>query len=129
MGIAEISRRTGRDRKTVRKVLRSIGPPLGRKGWPRPSKLDPFESYLVTRMSQGVFNADTTQRFIEAIREVERAGADCVILGCTEIPLIITPSNSPLPPLDSTRLLAKYAVAEAIRGAEISSSGGWLDIP
>jgi transposase len=39
LSIAEISRRTGRDRKTVRKVIGSTGPSLGRKGWSRPSKL------------------------------------------------------------------------------------------
>ena len=43
LSIAEISRRTGQDRKTVRKVIRSTGPPLRRKGWLRPSKLDPFQ--------------------------------------------------------------------------------------
>lgn len=68
LSIAEISRRTGRDRKTVRKVIRSTGPPLGRKGWSRPSKLDPFKSYLITRMSQGVFNAE------KLMREINRMG-------------------------------------------------------
>jgi len=68
LSIAEISRRTGRDRKTVRKVIRSTGPPLGRKGRPRPSKLDPFKSYLITRMSQGVFNAE------KLMREINRMG-------------------------------------------------------
>ena len=88
-----------------------------------------IERAIFDELCQGVFDVDTTQRFIEAIRELEHAGADCVILGCTEIPLIISPSNSPLPPLDSTRLLAKYAVAEAIRGDEIRSSEGWLETP
>jgi transposase len=68
LSIAEISRRTGRDRKTVRKVIRSTGPPLGRKGWSRPSKLDPFKGYLVTRMSQGVFNAE------KLMGEIKRMG-------------------------------------------------------
>ena len=41
------------------------------------------------------------------------AGCDAVILGCTEIPLIIDDSNSALPTLDSTRLLARAALARA----------------
>jgi aspartate racemase len=45
------------------------------------------------------------------------AGCDAVILGCTEIPLIINDENSPLPTLDSTRLLARAALLEAARGS------------
>jgi len=82
---------------------------------------------IFDELCQGMFITDTTQRFIGAIDALQRAGADCVILGCTEIPLIISPANSPLPPLDSTRLLAKYAVALAVSDDEIRSSGGWVD--
>ena len=64
---------------------------------------------IFEELCQGVFKPDTTQVFIDAIEELKSNGAECVILGCTEIPLIITPENSPLPTLDSTRLLAKYA--------------------
>jgi aspartate racemase len=42
---------------------------------------------------------------------------DAVILGCTEIPLIIDDANSPLPTLDSTRLLARAALDRALEGA------------
>jgi aspartate racemase len=38
------------------------------------------------------------------------------VLGCTEIPLLVTPESSPLPSLDSTRLLAKAAVRKAVEG-------------
>ncbi len=41
-------------------------------------------------------------------------GCDAVVLGCTEIPLIVTPESSPLPTLDSTRLLARAALKKAI---------------
>jgi aspartate racemase len=77
----------------------------------------------------GIFQQATTDQFIEAIRELEKAGADCVILGCTEIPLIINSDNSPLPVLDSTRLLAKYAVREAIAADAPQVSGGWIQLP
>jgi len=50
-----------------------------------------------------------------------------VILGCTEIPLIVNPENSPLPTFDSTRLLAKYAVREAINDRPLPKSG-WLPV-
>jgi aspartate racemase len=55
-------------------------------------------------------------------------GAECVILGCTEIPLIVTPENSPLPTLDSTRLLAKYAILEALSESPLSTNSGWLPV-
>ena len=41
-------------------------------------------------------------------------GCDAVVLGCTEIPLVMNDSNSPLPALDSTRLLARAALKRAI---------------
>jgi aspartate racemase len=45
---------------------------------------------------------------------MKKAGCDAVVLGCTEIPLIMTDANSPLPVLDSTRLLARAALRRAI---------------
>jgi aspartate racemase len=48
------------------------------------------------------------------IEALKREGCDAVALSCTEIPLLIAPDASPLPPLDSTRLLAQQAVAVAL---------------
>lgn len=76
----------------------------------------------------GEFPRATTDRFLRVIRDLEVQGADCVILGCTEIPLIITDDNSPLPVLDSTRLLAACAVREAIEPTAFTTRGGWVDI-
>lgn len=58
--------------------------------------------------------AATFQRIIGRLKAEE--GCDAVILGCTEIPLIIDDGNSPLPTLDSTRLLARAALRRAIKG-------------
>jgi aspartate racemase len=71
------------------------------------------------------FNPDTIKGFINAIDTLKNEGADCVILGCTEIPLIITQENSPLPALDSTRLLAEYAVNIALSD-ETLPLAGWI---
>ena len=54
--------------------------------------------------------------YVEVIRSFKDEGCDGVVLGCTEIPLLVTPESSPLPVLDSTRLLAKAAVRKAIEG-------------
>lgn len=54
--------------------------------------------------------------FTEVIRSMKDDGCDAVVLGCTEIPLIVNAENSPLPPLDSTRLLARAALRKAVSG-------------
>jgi aspartate racemase len=52
--------------------------------------------------------------FTEVIRALGDEGCDAVVLGCTEIPLLVTPDSSPLPALDSTRLLARAALRKAV---------------
>lgn len=61
----------------------------------------------------GVFKPEGVAFFQKLIARLRDAGCDAVILGCTEIPLIISDANSPLPTLDSTRLLARAALARA----------------
>jgi len=52
--------------------------------------------------------------YVEVIRGLKDRGCDAVVLGCTEIPLLVTGEASPLPTLDSTRLLARAAVRKAV---------------
>lgn len=54
--------------------------------------------------------------YLDVIRAMKADGCDAVVLGCTEIPLLVTPESSPLPTLDSTRLLARAAVQKAVDG-------------
>jgi aspartate racemase len=56
------------------------------------------------------------QRVIARLRD---AGCDAVVLGCTEIPLIISDANSPLPTLDSTRLLARASLRKACAASQV----------
>jgi aspartate racemase len=83
---------------------------------------------IFDELCQGIFNEQTIALFIQAIDDLKSKGAECVILGCTEIPLIISPANSPLPTLDSTRLLARYAVREALNERAITIKAGWLAV-
>jgi len=53
---------------------------------------------------------------VEVIRELKDQGSEAVVLGCTELPLLISPESSPMPSLDSTRLLANAAVRKAVEG-------------
>ena len=63
----------------------------------------------------GVFTPEAIIYHRRVIARMKDAGCDAVVLGCTEIPLIISDANSPLPTLDSTRLLARAALRRAAR--------------
>jgi aspartate racemase len=63
-----------------------------------------------------VFRPDSVTYLQRVIARMTDNGCDAVVLGCTEIPLIISDANSPLTTLDSTRLLARAALARAGHG-------------
>ena len=60
------------------------------------------------------FKPDSVAYFQKVIARLKDQGCDAVVLGCTEIPLIISDANSALPTLDSTRLLARAALKRAV---------------
>jgi aspartate racemase len=62
----------------------------------------------------GKFLSQSLAYFIEVIRRLKDEACDAVALACTEIPLLVPPEASPLPVLDSTRLLARAALRKAI---------------
>lgn len=69
---------------------------------------------IMEELVPGVVKADSVARFQSILGGLREQGCDAVILGCTEIPLIISDANSPLPTLDSTRLLARAALRRAL---------------
>ncbi|MGZ5537788.1 MAG: aspartate/glutamate racemase family protein [Chthoniobacterales bacterium] len=71
---------------------------------------------IFDELVNGQFLPRSLAYHIEVIRELKDEGCDAVVLGCTEIPLLVTAEDSPLPPLDSTRLLARAAVRKAVAG-------------
>lgn len=93
---------------------------------PDASTREKLHDAIFEELCQGIFRAETTGLFLRAIDDLRSKGADCVILGCTEIPLIVTSDNASLPVLDSTRLLAKHAVLEALNDQPIAVTSGWL---
>ncbi len=66
---------------------------------------------------RGRFLEPSRLRFNEIVARLKAQGCDSVILGCTEIPLLVRADDCPLPTLDSTRLLARAPVLEAIGGS------------
>ena len=77
---------------------------------------------IFDELIDGVLEPRSRGRYVEVIDELESRGADAVALACTEIPLLVTPDVSPLPTLDSTRLLASAALTRAIGATRTSRS-------
>ncbi|TQV87117.1 aspartate/glutamate racemase family protein [Aliikangiella coralliicola] len=68
---------------------------------------------IMEELVNGIFNPRSIAYFQNVIEWMKNKNCDAVILGCTEIPLIINDHNSTLPTLDSTRLLARAALQKA----------------
>jgi aspartate racemase len=82
---------------------------------PTVEERDEINRAIMDELVCGVFTASTVayfQQVIARLKDVQQC--DAVILGCTEIPLIISDDNSALPTLDSTRLLARAALRRAV---------------
>lgn len=82
----------------------------------RPSAVDRDDigRIIMDELVSGVFKPESVRRFQQVFAALKDAGCDAVVMGCTEIPVIMGDANSPLPTLDSTRLLARAALARAV---------------
>ncbi len=83
---------------------------------PNTGARDAISAVIMDELVRGVFRPSAVALFQRVIASLAERGADAVVLGCTEIPLIIDDSNVALPTLDSTRLLARAAVQRALQG-------------
>ncbi|MEO8153152.1 MAG: amino acid racemase [Rhizobacter sp.] len=72
-----------------------------------------IDRIIMSELVAGVFKPEAAAYFQRVISRMKAEGCDAVVLGCTEIPLIMSDANSPLPTLDSTRLLARAALRHA----------------
>jgi len=82
---------------------------------PTAAERDQTSRIIMEELVRGVFAPSGVAYFQRVIERMRGEGCDAVVLGCTEIPLIISDANSPLPTLDSTRLLARAALERAAR--------------
>ena len=91
---------------------------LGRRGiaWEIPDEEDrAFINHVIfDELCLGVFTDEAREAYCGIIAKLAERGCDSVALVCTEIPLLVTADVSPLPILDSTRLLARAAVDVAL---------------
>jgi len=82
---------------------------------PTASERDETHRIIMDELVSGVFKPESIARYQKMFSRMKDDGCNAVILGCTEIPLIMNDSNSPLPTLDSTALLARAALKRAMR--------------
>ena len=84
---------------------------------PSAAEREEINRIIMDELVYGVFKPEAVAYFQRVIGRMKDEGCDAVVLGCTEIPLIMNDANSPLPTLDSTRLLARAALRRAVEGA------------
>lgn len=74
-----------------------------------------INAIIFNELVYGHLNATSRAYFRDVIESLGERGCDAVVLGCTEIPLLVSETDSPLPAFDSTRILARAALREATK--------------
>jgi len=81
---------------------------------PEPDERAEIDRIIMAELVCGVLRPEATTYLQRVIARLRGEGCDAVVLGCTELPLILDDASSPLPVLDSTRLLARAALRRAM---------------
>ena len=81
---------------------------------PSSAERDEIDRIIMSELVCGAFKPEAVAYFQRVMGRMKAEGCDAVVLGCTEIPFIMNDANSPLPTLDSTRLLARAALRYAV---------------
>jgi aspartate racemase len=87
---------------------------------PSAAEREAINRIIMDELVRGIFKPEAVAYFQRAFGRFKDEGCDAVVLGCTEIPLIMNDGNSPLLTLDSTRLLARAALRRAMGGGDSS---------
>lgn len=85
---------------------------------PEEDDIDRVNQAIYGELGKGIFTSQTKQLFQEIIDRLVAKGAEGVILGCTEIPMLIGQEDSPVPVFDTTRIHAMAAVDFSLAGLE-----------
>lgn len=74
-----------------------------------------FINYSIfNELGKNIFAEETKQKFLEIIQNLNERGAEGVIFGCTEIPMLLKPEDCPVPSFDTTLIHARAAVEFAL---------------
>jgi aspartate racemase len=74
-----------------------------------------IDAIIFEELVNGRFEDRSRRCFAGIVDALAARGCDAVVLGCTEIPLLVSQADCSLPVLDSTRILARAALREAVR--------------
>ena len=77
---------------------------------------DVVHRVIYDELCKGVVTEESRTAYLEIVRRLMGRGAEGIILGCTEITLLLRPEDSPVPVFDTTRLHAEAAVRMALEG-------------
>ena len=81
---------------------------------PNDAERDFIHAYIFEELGKDIFTAETKQKYLEIIENLHARGAEGVIFGCTEIPMLLKPEECPIPSFDTTLIHAKSAVEFAL---------------
>ena len=84
---------------------------------PDKNEREKINAAIFDELVKGILQNSTREMFRDVVSRLASDGCDAVVMGCTEIPLILSQQDVELPLLDSTRLLAKAALEESLHGA------------
>jgi len=82
---------------------------------PNEDDIEIVNTVIFNELSPGQVSDASSKPLIEVIKKLKKSGCTAVILGCTELPLVINQNNSSLPPIDTTRLQARKALEFALK--------------
>ena len=82
---------------------------------PEAEDIDRIDSIIFDELCEGVVNEDSRSYLLDIIEDLEKRGAQAVILGCTELSMIVSDEDAGVPLLDTTRIhvdaVAKYMLS------------------
>ena len=82
---------------------------------PDEAQREEIDRIIFDELVYGKILPASRQRLHAVMAGLKALGCDAAVLGCTELPLLADPATAPLPLLDSTRLLARAALREAVK--------------
>ncbi|MGW8949239.1 aspartate/glutamate racemase family protein [Streptomyces sp. NPDC055709] len=121
--VADRAVREGRERVGVLGTRFLMDGPVYRRAFgsrgigaevPEPAERAVVDRIIFEELVNGEFTTASRAAYVRVIERLAERGCDAVALVCTEIPLLVAPDDSPLPTLDSTRLLAHAAFEAAV---------------
>lgn len=83
---------------------------------PNEAEIEIINTAIYTEMGKGIFTSDTKAKFLGIIQRLINQGAEGIILGCTEIPILIKQEDCTVPVFDTTRIHSQAAVRFALNG-------------